>query len=1184
MFDINFYSKESEFNRYSTEDLALLSIGLGNYNKSSVDEFFNPAKPNPDIAEFFGGNTVTIANSIRGIGLEGTMKILEFDIINKNFKETTGLSNILLLDQQKYPAVDYPPVAGDIKLFLDNWNKVQMGSNQISPTQANTYKVIVDKINNSVSGCISFKATFNVLGSQRTADIMLYLMYSRDNQSSRTVSFQGSPLISAFPTTAEGLVNGYGTTNALPIGVYGGPLAGGESNPKNTVTGKLRTVYDPTTGEFESGTQQILVRLVDDVEAASISQISGQDLLLSTPDQFYDGPESDLYTSDFKKGRAVPISMENGNPYMVGPNFQGDCKTPTNKSVIIVVNRSAQSFKSGQLVLCSKINGEWLLPLTGAGGDLNSKISFGNFEYQQYIIPGNKYFTFNGTTRMMPDDVARKIRYNFYVNLSSDPKIVDASMNDADTIKLLNIFVSTMPTNVDDPIEYIKQYYTDQEGRALITEANTENANDIATGFFTTKFVNELFYPDITFNEVTNSLPKNVLVKNGRLLAFGSPTGRIERVSAVEEPLYGDEVPFFWGMLFPDGYNGTGKFIVTNRSNIDDNPLFERDNNLRELSVLSTLSYPYIKDVVTNYQFIKKLTLDGVNNVINELKYIKKNSGIFIKESIFNLFAQGNISLTFYDHLSFNIFDPIYTTHGRLAGAGTADTVNGNGIIFGLEPAKPNRLQFSSMSIEHLYSKSLLNNNNFGLLRSSVDYYYEKYFENNAWASNAFGDILYDWWKTGYRDEIHIPQPHEPDFDNAYNLESLLYRTFNQTQAIRHPAPLGTAFLILPPNEGAARSTVMPILTCKSKIRTSAASLRFDTSQLFGMQKRTSVSPADINEPIILPIGGGIGWNQPNTPIQVNSYPQWGDRNRTDDIDSFGTTALHVRVFEGWPTHQTIYLGGYFTPLHFNASAPDNTFDLVYDQNGNPRLELVTQDGNPVEARSNVDFKIPTQGTRNQNGTFSIGSPLAVGAAVLETNLAPYSQWKWNKIRRAKLLTYGGFAYKIRYVGIVKNSISKKQDGERYVQGDKFIYGDGTTIKVTSIGNNGAIGNVEITEGEMGLTGVSTALQPLYLGSTGSGAVWNNVTFIVKERYGYDPGPKEVVPITKLTKSSNNGEELIEGNLSTSISLNNDSNTAKDYDIFYFYHNDPTHYSIDKTLAFNGAWAQYAIVEVNGGA
>jgi len=1255
MFDINFYSKTTDFHRYSTEDLALLSIGLGNYTKSSVFEFFNPARPNPDSAEFFSGDA-SVRDKIRGLGLEGTMQILDFDIVDKTYKIKTGLTEIVKLNPQKYPVTKYQPVAAaSIDIFLDNWNKVQIGDPSIPQLQANTYRAIVDKIHNSVSGCLSFKATFTVLGGQRTANIVLVPTYSRDNQSSRTIAFRGSPLISAIPQTAEGLRYSLNQTNQLGIGQYSGPLEGGDNNPKNTAAGNLRLAYDPTTGEFESGTQQILVRLIDDIEPAEMSDISGEALLSATAEDCYDSPESDLFMGNFKKGRGIPLSMENGNPHMYGPNFKGGCASSSAKSVITVVNRAAQGFKSGQLVMCSRINGEWVILPTGEQS-LTKKITFGNFEYQQYIIPANSYFAhvaFNGISleKVMPDDFARKMRNSYYIDLASITTIhgIDTTRNDTNKIVLLNIFASTIPTDIDDPIQYIKDNYTPEEAVELLKEADAEKKRD-TDNFLLRDIVknggSHLFYPDISFDEITNALPKNVLLKTARKLSLAgdnlSPTDVF--TSALDDPLYGDEVPFFWGMLFPDGYktNSTAPVIAEKREIFKNNPLFANDRNLKELSVLSSLSYPYTKDQVTNLGLIS--LFGDYPKQEDPFKYVKKTTGIFIDGQVYTSEYGLNFNSTdyikyFYDAVSLNNdvrlprsaypFRP-YSTHDRLEPESNH--------VYGLEPAKPNRIQFSSMSIEQLYSRSLLDNDQYASLRSSVDYYYDLYFRNGVapmsdfWASPLFGEVIHDWWRSDSRDEIYVAATSERfvdiDYGNAYNLEGLLTSNFTQPVANRHPSPLGVAYLILPIVRGNRRSMMIPVLTCKSKMKTSADSLVFETSQLFGMQKQTVVSPADINEPIILPIGGGIGWNQPDAPISVNSFPQWGDRVRTDDIDSMGTTSLHVRVFEGWPIHQTFYFGHMFTPLHFNPSTPDIEQIIDYPApSGLPVLiNRLNDSGDEISGRSEVDFKIPTAYANENAG----GSHLGVGTSITPPtdtnpgNLAPYSLWEYNTIRRAKLLTNGGFVYMINYVGIVKDSISIKTGGTGYAIGDTFVYPDGTTIEIMSVGANGSIGGgeedegggeggggeggggeggggeepisgaegddggntspIEITEGEEGMTSVRANLQPQYLGSTGTGAVWNNVKFIVKEKYGYDPAPKEVVPTTRLTKPSNNGEELIEGNLSTSVSLNNDSGQSKEYDIFYFYHNDPSHYSIDRTLAFNGGWAQYAIVEVNPGA
>jgi hypothetical protein len=1210
MFDINFYSKATDFHRYSTEDLALLSIGLGNYTKSSVLEFFNPTRPNPDVSEFFS-NDLSVKDKIRGVEIETTMQILDFDIVDKTYKIKTGLSEIVKLNPQKYPVTKYQPVAaGSIDVFLDNWNKVQIGDPSIPQLQANTYRAIVDRIHNSVSGCLSFKATFTVLGGPRTADIMLVPTYSRDNQSSRTIAFRGSPLISAIPQTAEGLRYSLNQTNQLGIGQYAGLLEGGDNNPKNTAAGNLRLAYNPTTGEFESGTQQILVRLIDDIEPAEMSDISGEALLSATAQDCYDSPESDLFMGNFKKGRGIPLSMENGNPHMYGPNFKGGCANSSTKSVITVVNRAAQGFKRGQLVMCSNINGEWVILPTGEQ-TLTKKITFGNFEYQQYIIPADSYFAYTApfspnSEKILPDDFARKIRIAYYLgtrelNLPNTPfyPYSGYTAEEKDRLILLNIFASTIPTDTDDPIQYIKDNYTPAKAAELLREANEENISQDLPSILS-NMDKWLFYPDKDFNEITNALPKNVLLKTARKLSLAgdnlSPTDVF--TSALDDPLYGDEVPFFWGMLFPDGYktNSTAPVIAENRDIFRNNPLFANDKNLKELSVLSSLSHPYIKDQVKNLWFIKTVS-NGLPAQIDPFKYVKKTTGIFIRHtSILRDEMPNNRLITsfFSDYSTFGLDS--YTTHNRL--------INDN--VYGLEPAKPNRIQFSSMSIEHLYSKSLLDavtgllpilTYEYGILKASIDYYYDLYFRNgvapmsNLWASPLFGEVVHNWWRSDSRGAIYAAATYDIDYGNKYNIPSLLTGNFTQAVANRHPSPLGIAYLILPIVLGNRRSMAIPVLTCKSKMKTSADSLVFETSQLFGMQKRIVVSPADINVPIVIPIGGGLAWNQPDAPISVNSFPQWGDRVRTDDVDSMGTTSLHVRVFEGWPIEQTIYFGSYFTPLHFNEAAMNDEYEIYYDENSAPQFRVRLDDlGRPIPGRSEVDFKIPTAYAGGEVG----GAPLAVGSVISAPtdtspgNLAPYSLWKYNIIRRERLLTNGGFIYMISYVGIVESSISIKTGGTGYAAGDTFAYPDGTTLEIMSGGvdANGSLVGIPkiITKGEEGMTSVRANLQPQYLGSSGKGAVWNNVQFTVKEKYGYDPAPKEVVPTTRLTKPSNNGEELIEGNLSTTVSLNNDSGKSKEYDIFYFYHNDPSHYSIDRTLAFNGAWAQYAIVEVNPGA
>lgn len=1187
MFDINFYSKRSEFHRYSTVDFALLSIGLGNYTRSSAYEFLiKTTPPNPDVVEFFG-NAQRTYDKIVGVGSEATMEILDFDVVDKTYKIQTGLQQIATLNPQKFPATQYPPVpVGNIVIFLEAWNKVQDGL--IVGPIANTYKAIVDKIHNSASGCLFFKTDINVLGLSRKVDIMLIPTYIRDNKSNRTMSFKGAPLISAVPQTAEGLQYGFKETNSVGIGSYVAPYEGGADNPKNTATGNLRLTYDPTTGEFESGTQQVLVRLVDDVDAVEMTNIDGKTLLESTVDECYSDIESDVYMGGFTKGRGIPLSMENGNPYMYGPNFKGGCNSSTDKSVIIVVNRSPQSFKGGRVVMCSRINGEWVIIPTGGEAAGNRKISFGNFEYQQYIIPADRYFTLpTSSKRVLPTAIAETLRKCYYTALAeqNDPRYADPEMNDLSKIVLLNMFASLIPQDVEDPIGYLNEEYDEDTARSILQSINEEDINSVNQFIIDT--AEYLITPggedENTYNEITNMLPKNVGLKNARkfsISGFANPDTVDDRRS--EEPAYGDEVAFFWGMIFPDGYktDGTARFIGANLEEINRNPLLRDDKNFKEMSITANIALPDLKD-----QFKNLLILDQIKNssqfefgseyTVNPLNYSKKTAGIFVYKDLFT--ALGNdIMYSTYNMVSLNsLADYRFNALQRFNSIGEDGAITTGQNVFGLEPVKPGKIQFSSMSIEHLYSKSLLLSDNYVTLYASREYYDPLFFRDgtppalNVWFSQTFNDYLYDWWGPNRVDEEFLAESSVDD-GNAYNLPYLVTSRFTAAMVQRHPSPLGTANFIVPSipdkNGVTPRSVVMPVLTCKSKIKTSAEALSFEVTQFLGMPKRQVVSPGDVGDLTILPIGLiGLAWQTPDTPVSVQGFPQWGDRTNTDGVDNFGTSSLHVRIFDGWPIEQTIYLGNCFTPLHFNPSIPDNAKVITYE-NGIPRVvDAIDDQGGIIPGRSSVDFRVPTS---------KEGSALPVGS-VTPASLAPYAEWKWNTIRRAKLLTGGGFAYIKRYIGISKDSVSIKEAGDGYTAGDKFIYPDGTEIEVLA---DGPISSISITEGKNELTSIIENVQPAYNGSTGSGAVWQKVKFLVKEKYEYDLAPKEHGESVRLTKPSKNGDNVAEGTITSVIELL--PNNRKEYDIFYFFQNDPTHYSIDRTLAFNSGFAQYATVSV----
>jgi hypothetical protein len=526
--------------------------------------------------------------------------------------------------------------------------------------------------------------------------------------------------------------------------------------------------------------------------------------------------------------------------------------------------------------------------------------------------------------------------------------------------------------------------------------------------------------------------------------------------------------------------------------------------------------------------------------------------------------------------------------------------MNNTNDIYGLEPVNPSRLQFSPLCIEALYSNATLNNTAYNNIKQELLSLKDEYVRRaGAIISMSYFDyLLLDRASPGINriDATHL------DPVNASNPVDIgnIYRGYyldiasNLTPGVteRHASPNGVLFGpgagIVPAIDGKSRLLIMPVITSKSSINTNAGSLTFTVDQYFGTPQKQTVTGGQAGNVTVIPTIPPIAWGEPTTPIQVLSYPQWGDRNATDDIDSFGTTALHIQVYEQWPVDQTIYFGPIFTPLHFNPSEP--LYKQIIETNpsdGSQRLVTALDDkGKEILSRSSVDFRVPTRnGSALPLGT-TVGFTPDGNLSDNSSDLDPISEWKWNTFRRAKLLSGGGLVY-IKPVFVV-TSIHNTPivGGSGYTQNDLFEYPDGTTFKVNV--TDGTITGIHSVDSNLGSNNIMKKdaagilslnnIQPTYKGSGGSGAVFAIKLLHLAGKIGYDRPPKKVVPITILTKPSNRGEAgPAEGISTTTVDLNSD---AGKYDIFYYFHNDPTHYSLDESLVYYRDRAQYVISSV----
>lgn len=1185
-FEINFFSLKSEYHRFSTDDFALLEIGFGNYNLSSIDKLLSidSTEPlNPDIAEFFNTTSKSnIKDELIGKNDTSTMQIFAYDDVDKRYKLRTGWNQIKRVNTSKYKQHLEPPDS-NLEDFLESWNDVQAGIIN-NPRLVNGYNLVAHRIQNSLSGCITFNAQFNILGVNppRPSQIKVFILESKDNDSSRTVSLNGSPLISAIPQTSEGMKYGYSNTNNAGVGVYEKPSSEGD-NPKDKVAGQLRLAWDPSTKTWESGTQQILVRLIDSIDAPEIPKMTKSELLSLTQEQVYNvKAEDNPIMGRPTKGRALVLSIENGNPNLFGPNFKGACND-NKKSIIMAVNRSLKSFKEGAVVICSHINGEWIITSEGDPAESQKKLTFGRFEYQQYILPTNLFFTSPSEAKqLMPNSWVTKIRNDYYIK---------SLAGNTDLLKLNLIAQSIASSSAEKPEDLAKlitEKFLEEDDDELLPKAKSNSTVDgiSALEFFNNKYCtgDDIYRYLMPVFEHEYAVPKNVSVRSNVALNLGLPNV----VNVPEDYIDKNEIPLFWGALFTDGYKSsqTSKFILDDRLGLKKSSrvIFNEDPNLKELSVAAGISLPTFENEQLVYRYVENSFIDA--DRFDPLSLTRETGGIYKNVSILD-----------------GVINDIEKLDGYISFSGINSSIETSRIvdsIYGLEPVNPRKMQFTPMSIDFMYMNSSLaifaGETKFTLLKKYADTLTPAILPSSVYDGEStvggYAEFLFsnnsDSGTGEYSDEA-FPEC-------SYNIKPLSFsEAFKEDPnkiRVRHPAP--TAVVdgnqIVPEFMSNRRSPAIPIMAVKSVVKTSADALSFDVVQYFGNPQQKTVSAGQGPTVTILPIGPGIGWNTPNDPVKVNSFPQWGDSTRDEDIDSLGTLALHARIFEHWPEQQTIFLGPIYTPLHFNPGIEDDGFDYSWTQEDGIIKEPRLNDDDPpkqVDPSSSVDFKEPTR----KDGSV-IGPP---GAELDFRNLAEFSNWKTNTIRRSKLLSDGGFACFRNVIAIYNVSIKTQSKGSNYVSGDEFLFPDGTTFKVVVSGGGQITGiydlkfnyhqNIIIDPKKYSeITSVGPSLQeplqPDYLGTSGRGAKFN-VDFKIVRMVQYDPAPQEVCPRTRLTSKSNQGAGVIDSINTTTLSLSSDgASSLNEFDIFYFFHNDPTMYSIGPVL-FNNSNAQYIISQIS---
>jgi hypothetical protein len=302
-----------------------------------------------------------------------------------------------------------------------------------SVTDLAAYRFIQD-IKTSKSGCLIYPVsmTFDVAPGQTFSDgagglvpaykteeftIKLFLYDEKSVRKSGRTAILTSTKHAAVPRDAMGRV---GKKEDGEIDDVDG------TDPSNKVVGDIDLTLNTTTGEWYSGSKQMLARISQEVPAADW-ECTTDDLKLMEITEILDDPNDPRHLV-MGTGLAMPISMQNGNPMQWTPNYidPKDCRQDGREKFTVIVHNPDpdRSFPKDKVVLLNQIDGGPWLPMEfGEGPPTGADAIEGNFEGRWdfiYFATSLEYFFRDGDNNVItPEQAERAFHVQYYANFTA---------------------------------------------------------------------------------------------------------------------------------------------------------------------------------------------------------------------------------------------------------------------------------------------------------------------------------------------------------------------------------------------------------------------------------------------------------------------------------------------------------------------------------------------------------------------------------------------------------------------------------------------------------------------------------------------------------------------------------------------------------------------------------------------
>lgn len=865
------------YHSYISDNVTLHNIGLASYTRNSLAKFGKEKRNgteriSPDINEYFGGS-IPMGQLL---GDSSTLYILKFDKDNKRYVQRTSTG--ALEDSIWWSASgDGAMAATSLEDFQKNFDLYQKGF-LTDAEKAERIKEVWSNIQTSKSGCITFTATYDVLTCNQTSLVRIYFQSAGRSSANRGVAQQVSQVWAGPPSMATGRKYAYGPTQSTGPGQYTGLFPGGNKDPGNAVAGTMRMNYDPATGQWESGTQQMMFRLLTDLEGVPLPDLP-DDVDSTDIDDFYSGALS----SAFNVGSGMAMSTEDGNPYLFGPNSMGCGPSPKEK--VLMVNRTPRNYTKGEIVIASLINGEWIPMGFGLPSTVSKKLEVEWSQIQKYIVNANSFFRdMNNTRYISHKDYENYLRIKFYHALSSSSSIAN-SLNNA----RLNLYA------LDNNI-------MDKNGNIDLTPYNVNSVQDIdlkdiipSTGYLRS------FDADLIRGTLGGNSNRDYLFRTN---ISKTPADDLDYSLP-----YGANTAFNWGLFFQEGY--TRATVAKFKSN---------DNK----SITSVGSV-----------YISEPTLELNPGDLPTPMFDISDSNLYHMPAQIGLNSSTNPTFDFVNlwgiraKKGFDFIDSLrkYVTSDYKQDGSFLKSSDSN--LYGLKPANSTSVQFSPLPLELAFSNTFLPKdsptyfqNGYASLRIQLEIIFSNLF-GIADYSSADNEILENFW---VRNKLAVRRDLGGGVFSQIGLsnDKLLNVTNGKIEKPPFNEPVGGPNLI-PPTSQKEQSNVAGIVAAKATINlTNGGTITFTTNSYFGL-KAYSVSTGGGGDFASTIIGGFISFVQDLTGQRSDTaVKQWG-ANQEGDPKSLGTTALFCKIYDHCPN--TVFDGTYFVPIQMNPNDSSVDFD-----------------------------------------------------------------------------------------------------------------------------------------------------------------------------------------------------------------------------------------------------------------